>query len=76
MNDALMGPTACAAVRHSEANWAVAQEELLGAIETCNFGVSVNLLKQRLQLKKGGMLRKVHLQAETRLEPSGWAQRE
>lgn len=34
MKDALMGPTACAAVRHSEGKGALAQEEDLGAIET------------------------------------------
>ncbi len=33
MKDALMGPTACAAVRHSEGKGAFAQEEDLGAIE-------------------------------------------
>ena len=30
----MMGPTACAAVRHSEGKGALAQEEDLGAIET------------------------------------------
>lgn len=33
-NEAEIGPTACAAVRHSEGKGALAQDEDLGAIET------------------------------------------